>query len=369
MSTKAEKNAETLMIKDEARANALGAFLKQMNKDIPGEVTLLSDISPRITVQAVPTGAISLDIAIGCGGFPRGRIIELYGPESTGKTTLALQTALNVQKAGGNIGFVDAEHALNLELCDNIGLDRSRMAIYQPEHGEAAIDMVVTMIDSGAFDMIIVDSVAAMVPKAELEAETEQQFMGLHARLMSRFMRIVAGKVSASGVMLVLVNQVRQNLGQYGNPETTTGGKAIKFFASVRIEVRSAASKKIAGPNGNAIGINVKATVKKNKVGPPFKEAEYDVIFGQGIDSSSALIGACEETGVITKASSSYTEVATGERLAVGKDKLKAKISQDPELEKRLTDAVYESFNNKSLVALQEISLEDTEFTDESDLS
>jgi len=342
-----KKKLEQAAAKDESTADSLNAFLKEMNREKPGEVSRLGDTT-NFAVDSVPTGAISLDLAIGSGGFPRGRIIELYGPESSGKTTLALAVAKNVQAMGGNVGFVDAEHALNEELCHNIGIDFDKFIVNQPNSGEAGIEMVKKMIKSKAFDMIIVDSVAAMVPMAELEADETQQSMGLHARLMSRFMRNIAGPVAESGVMLVLVNQIRKNLGAYGTPDTTTGGSAIKFFASLRIEVRSASSQKIV-KNGDVIGITVKATVKKNKVGAPFREAEYDLIFGHGIDGTASIIDACESVGVLLRSGGSYTEAATGEKLVVGKENLKAMLKDDPAMQQRLTDAFYAKLKANSV--------------------
>ncbi len=335
---------------DDARAIALRTFLDTQEKARPGEVLLLNgDGAPRVDIDVIPTGAISLDLAIGAGGFPRGRIIELYGPESGGKTTLALEVAKRCQDEGGNVGFVDAEHALNRELCQHIGIDEARFVISQPDSGEKAIDIVSEMIRSGAFDIVIVDSVAAMVPEAELDAETTQQFMGLHARLMSKFMRRVAGDVSNTGTMLVLINQVRKDLGAYGAPDTTTGGRAIRFYASLRIEVRTSSSKKIER-NGQVVGVTVKATVKKNKVGPPFRQAEYDVIFGQGIEGSGALLDVAEATGVIERRGASYTYVTTGERIAIGKDNAKQLLSSEEgtDLRSRITDEVYAAMRGRT---------------------
>ena len=264
---------------DEARAEALEAFLGQMNKEKPNAVLRLNE-SSKVVIDTVPTGAISLDVAIGAGGFPKGKIIELYGPEGSGKTTVALTVAANVQKEGGTIGFIDAEHGLNRQLCDNIGIDPSRFVVFQPDSGEEAIEMVENMVKSQAFDMVIVDSVAAMTPKAEIDGDVEQHFMGLHARLMSRFMRRVAAITSEYGVMLVLLNQVRKNLAAYGTPDETTGGKAIKFYSSLRIEVRTSASKKLMKGN-DVVGHTVSATVKKNRLGPPHTPAQFDIIYGK----------------------------------------------------------------------------------------
>jgi recombination protein RecA len=344
---------------EDAKAAALDAFLTAMNKEKPGEVLRLDDDS-RVDIATVPTGAISLDLAIGAGGFPRGRIIELFGPESSGKTTLALSVAVNVQKMGGNVGFVDAEHALNRELCDNIGIDPRRFIVTQPDSGEEAIEMVVKMLASRAFDMIIVDSIAAMTPKAEIEADIEQQFMGLHSRLISRACRLWAAPTATTNTMLVAINQTRTQLSSYGAPETTTGGKALKFYSSLRIEVRSAASKKITRGT-DIVGTTVTATVKKNKLGAPFKQAEYDVIFGRGIEGSGSLLDVCEKLGIVARAGASYTHVVTGERIAIGKEKAKEIIASNDDLREELTAAVYAALNTGHMVTASESATEASE--------
>lgn len=334
----------------DARGAALEAFLQQTSKDSPGAVLRLSD-NTKVNIKVIPTGAVSLDLAIGAGGFPRGRIVELFGSEGGGKTTVALTVAANAQREGGVVGFIDAEHGLNRELCQNIGIDDRRFVVHQPDNGEQAIDMVEQMVRSRAFDVIIVDSVAAMTPKAEIEAEVEQQFMGLHARLMSKFMRRVAAIVNEHDVTLILINQVRKNLQAYGTPDETTGGKAIKFYASLRIEVRTSAGKKIS-KDGDVIGHTVVATVKKNRLGPPHMQAEFDLIYGRGIDGAGSLLDAAEKIGVLTKAGAYYTEAATGEKLSqqaedgklrpvVGKEAAKELVRSNQELRERLTEAVH----------------------------
>ena len=337
-------------ISDESRAEALETFLGQINKEKPNAVLRLND-STKVVIEVVPTGAISLDVAIGAGGFPRGKIIELYGPEGAGKTTVALTVAANVQKAGGTIGFIDAEHGLNRQLCDSIGIDPSRFVIFQPDSGEDAIEMVEKMIRSKAFDMVIVDSIAAMTPKAEIDSEVEQQFMGLHARLMSRFMRRVAAITNENDVMLVLLNQVRKNLGAYGTPDETTGGKAIKFYSSLRIEVRTSGSKKIMKGN-ETVGHTIAATVKKNRLGPPHTSAEFDIIYGKGVDGSGAIIDVAEKVGVLSRAGAYYTDVSTGEKISeedefgkvkavVGKEAVKDLFRRNTSLRDRIVESVY----------------------------
>ena len=327
-------------ITDAARAEKFEQYLKQMAKERPGEVLLLSDETSGVSVEAIPTGAISLDVALGCGGFPRGRVIELFGPYGSGKSSLALSVAAQCQKMGGEVAFVDAEHALNRQLALDMGVDPTKMVIVQPSFGEDAIEFVEGMVSSGGFAIVIVDSVAAMVPKAEVDADVGSQQMGLHARLMSKFMRRIAGPCAETNTMLILINQVRTNLGAYGAPEVSTGGSAIKFYSSVRIEVRSANSKKIER-NKVVVGQTCVATVKKNKAGPPHRTAEYDLIFGEGIESGGALLEVCEKLGIITRAGSSYTDATTGERIAVGKEATKMAISADEAMTERLTASVY----------------------------
>jgi recombination protein RecA len=347
---------------DESRADALSAFLGGMAKEKPGAVNRLND-AVKTNIAVVPTGAISLDVAIGAGGFPRGKIIELFGGEGGGKTTVALTVAANAQKIGGNIGFIDAEHGLNRQLAENIGIDPGHFVVYQPDSGEDAIDMVESMIKSRAFDVIIVDSVAAMVPRAEIEAEMDQQFMGLHARLMSRFMRRVAHLANEYGVMLILINQVRKNLAAYGTPDETTGGKAIKFYASLRIEVRTSGSKKITIGN-DVVGHTVLATVKKNRLGAPHTQAEFDIVYGKGLDASGSLLDVAEKIGVLSRAGAYYTEIATGERLSesddegkirpvVGKEAVKSLLRRDDVLRERLTASVYAALDGDPSVATE----------------
>lgn len=345
--TKAKEKAAVVI--DQSRASALDAFMKEMNKERPGQVRRLSDGALRIPV--VSTGAISLDHAIGAGGFPRGRIIELFGGEGGGKTTLALTVAVNVQKEGGNVGLVDSENGFNPDLALALGMDMDRFVVFQPNHGEEAIDMVDKMAKSGAFDMIIVDSVAAMTPKAEIDNEVEQQSMGLQARLMSKFMRRVAGVVNEQNVMLVLINQLRKNLGGYIAYDETTGGRAIKFYASLRVEVKSGSGDKLM-QGKEQIGHTITATVKKNRFAAPFKVGKFDLIYGKGIDGYGSLLDVAVELGVVNQAGAYFTEVATGERFSqldpetgktkqiVGKENVKAFIRSNPDVYERILATV-----------------------------
>lgn len=321
---------------DEAKAEALKKFMKDASRKYDTQVTTLDD-DTSVDVDIVPTGAISLDHALGVGGLPRGRITEIYGPTGGGKTTLALEAAKNVQAEGGWVGFVDAEHALNRSLTEGIGVDPSRFIMAQPDHGEQSIEMARDMIASGV-DMIIIDSAAALVPKTVMEADIEQNFMAEQARLLSRFMRVIAGPVQEHNVAFVVINQVRTNLAQYGAPEESTGGKALKFYSSVRVEVRTSASKQIK-KGTDVLGTTVTATVKKNKMASPFKSATYDVIFGKGIDGAGGVLEVALAQGVVEKNGNTWTAKYSGEdftpidvKLGVGQQKAKDALADDPEL-------------------------------------
>lgn len=342
---------------DDARASGLEAFLSQMQKDRPGEVRALSD-ETALRVDVIPTGVISLDVALGIGGLPKGRIVEMYGPTGGGKSTASLSVAVQCQKQGGNVGFVDCEQSLSKELAMNMGVDPDRFVVYQPKDGEDAIDMVESMLKSRAFDLIIVDSVAAMTPRAEMTADAEQQHMGLHARLISKFMRRVYAPVAEANAVLLCLNQVRTNLQQYGAPLQSTGGHGLAFASSIRIEVRTSPSKKIE-KNGIAIGTQVTAKVLKNKLASPYRQAEYDIIFGKGIEAGGALLSVCEDLGLVTRAGASYTDAVTGERLGVGRDNVKARLDSEPELAKRLEEAVYTTLNNQTVEVAPNPTVED----------
>ena len=358
-----KKKNDTAAKIDDNRAGALESFLNQMSKDKPGEVRALSDESA-LRVEVIPTGVISMDVALGMGGLPKGRITEIYGPTGGGKSTLSLAIAIQCQKQGGNVGFVDCEQALSKELALNMGVDPNKFVVYQPRDGEDAIDMVETMLKSRAFDLVIVDSIAAMTPRAEIDAEIQQQHMGLHARLMSKFMRRVYSLVSEANAVLLCLNQVRVNLQSYGAPERPTGGNAVAFASSVRIEVRTSPSKKIE-KNGVAIGTLVTAKVLKNKLASPYRQAEYDLIFGRGIEASGSLLSVCEQLGLVVRNGAVYTDATTGERLGIGKDNVKRVFEDDPALSKRLSDAVYATISASAQVPVEGSSGTDEYFTEE----
>ena len=305
--------------------NAVAAIEKNSGK---GSIMKLGDSSANIDIEAIPTGSISLDVALGVGGVPRGRIIEIYGPESSGKTTVALHMIAEAQKRNGIAGFIDAEHALDPQYAKKIGVDIDNLYISQPDNGEQALEIAETMIRSGALDIVIVDSVAALVPKAEIEGDMEDQQVGLHARLMSKAMRKLTGVINRSNCAVVFINQLREKVGiMFGNPEVTTGGRALKFYASVRMDVRRVEAIK---QGGEIIGNHTKVKVVKNKVAPPFKEAEFDIMFGQGISREGDLIDLAVKVDAVQKSGAWYAY--KGEKIGQGRENAKTFLREHPEI-------------------------------------
>lgn len=305
--------------------NAVAAIEKNYGK---GSIMKLGDFSANIDIEAIPTGSISLDVALGVGGVPRGRIIEIYGPESSGKTTVALHMIAEAQKRNGIAGFIDAEHALDPQYAKKIGVDIDNLYISQPDNGEQALEIAETMIRSGALDIVIVDSVAALVPKAEIEGDMDDQQVGLHARLMSKAMRKLTGVINRSNCAVVFINQLREKVGiMFGNPEVTTGGRALKFYASVRMDVRRVEAIK---QGGEIIGNHTKVKVVKNKVAPPFKEAEFDIMFGQGISREGDLIDLAVKVDAVQKSGAWYAY--KGEKIGQGRENAKTFLREHPEI-------------------------------------
>ena len=311
--------------KQKALEAALGHIEKQYGK---GSVMKLGDSSSNMVVEAVPTGSLGLDIALGVGGVPKGRIVEIYGPESSGKTTVALHMVAEVQKRGGIAGFIDAEHALDPVYAKNIGVDIDNLYISQPDNGEQALEITETMVRSGAVDIVIVDSVAALVPKAEIEGDMGDRHVGLHARLMSQALRKLTAAISRSNCVVIFINQLREKVGvMFGNPETTTGGRALKFYASVRLDVRRTETLK---QGGEMVGNHVKVKVVKNKVAPPFKQAEFDIMFGTGISREGEILDLASECNVVNKSGAWYSY--NGERIGQGRENVKIFLKDHPEI-------------------------------------
>lgn len=311
--------------KQKALEAALGHIEKQYGK---GSVMKLGESGAHMQVEAVPTGSLGLDIALGVGGVPKGRIVEIYGPESSGKTTVALHMVAEVQKRGGIAGFIDAEHALDPVYAKNIGVDIDNLYISQPDNGEQALEITETMVRSGAVDIVIVDSVAALVPKAEIEGDMGDSHVGLHARLMSQALRKLTAVISRSNCVVIFINQLREKVGvMFGNPETTTGGRALKFYASVRLDVRRGETLK---QGGEMVGNHTKVKVVKNKVAPPFKQAEFDIMFGTGISREGEILDLASECSVVNKSGAWYSY--QGEKIGQGRENVKVFLKEHPEI-------------------------------------
>ena len=311
----------------EDKLKALDAAIAQIEKQYgKGSVMKLGDNSANMNVETVPTGSLSLDIALGLGGLPKGRIIEVYGPESSGKTTVALHCVAEVQKRGGIAGFIDAEHALDPVYARNIGVDIDNLYISQPDCGEQALEITETMVRSGAVDIVVVDSVAALVPKAEIDGDMGDSHVGLQARLMSQALRKLTAVISKSNCIVIFINQLREKVGvMFGNPETTTGGRALKFYSSVRLDVRRTESLK---QGGEIVGNHVRVKVVKIKIAPPFREAEFDIMFGQGISREGDVLDLAVNAGIVNKSGAWYAY--EGDKIGQGRENAKTYIHENP---------------------------------------
>ena len=314
------------MNKDD-KLKALDAALTQIEKAYgKGAVMKLGDSGANMNIETVPTGSLSLDIALGLGGLPKGRVVEIYGPESSGKTTVALHMVAEVQKRGGIAGFIDAEHALDPVYAKNIGVDIDNLYISQPDNGEQALEITETMVRSGAVDIVIVDSVAALVPKAEIDGDMGDSHVGLQARLMSQALRKLTAIISKTNCIVIFINQLREKVGvMFGNPETTTGGRALKFYSSVRLDVRRTESLK---QSGEVIGNHVRVKVVKNKIAPPFKEAEFDIMFGKGISREGDVLDLAADANIVEKSGSWYAY--KGAKIGQGRENAKTYLAQNP---------------------------------------
>ena len=332
----------------EEKLKALDAALAQIERQFgKGSVMKLGDPGSQMNVETIPTGSLSLDIALGLGGIPKGRIVEIYGPESSGKTTVTLHMIAEVQKRGGIAGFIDAEHALDPVYAKNIGVDIDNLYISQPDNGEQALEITETMVRSGAIDIVVVDSVAALVPKAEIDGEMGDSHVGLQARLMSQALRKLTAVISKSNCTVIFINQLREKVGiMFGNPETTTGGRALKFYSSVRLDVRRIESLKQAG---EVIGNRTRVKVVKNKIAPPFKEAEFDIMFGKGISREGDLLDLAAEANIIVKSGAWYAY--KGQKIGQGRENAKQYLLDNPEVytevEKLVRDHYFASDSDK----------------------
>ncbi|PYV15719.1 MAG: recombinase RecA [Acidobacteria bacterium] len=324
------------------RSKAIDMALSQIEKQFgKGSIMRLGTKDPLVPVEVIPTGAISFDAALGVGGFPRGRVVEIFGPEASGKTTIALHVVAEAQKRGGMAAFVDAEHALDAGYAKKLGVDTDNLLVSQPDYGEQALEIVETLVRSNAVDVLVVDSVAALVPKAELDGDMGDSLPGLHARLMSQALRKLTAHVAKSKTCLVFINQIREKIGvMFGNPETTTGGRALKFYSSVRVDIRRIAAIK---DGDRVIGARTKVKIVKNKIAAPFREAEFDIVYGEGISKEGDLIDLAAERGILDKSGTWFSY--GGERIGQGRENARQFLRDNPDLRKKLEVAVRKALN------------------------
>ncbi len=353
------------MVENAEKKKALEVAMSQIEKQFgKGSVMKLGEFKA-MEIEAIPTGALSLDIALGIGGVPRGRIIEVFGPESSGKTTLALHIIAEAQKMGGEAAFIDAEHALDPVYSKKLGVDIDNLIVSQPDTGEQALEITESLVRSGALDVIVVDSVAALVPKAEIDGDMGDSHMGLQARLMSQALRKLAGAINKSKTVLIFINQLREKIGvMFGNPETTTGGRALKFYASVRMDIRKIENIK---QDGEVKGNRVRVKVVKNKVAPPFREAEFDIIYGEGISKEGNILDMAVNLDIIEKSGSWFSY--NGERIGQGRENVKKYLKDNPkvleDVEKKVRDNFAKAFEQSLGEELPEVEDDDEEEADE----
>ncbi len=347
--------------KDSEKMKALEAALGQIEKQFgKGSIMKLGDFQA-MNVDAIPTGALSLDIALGIGGIPRGRIIEVYGPESSGKTTLALHIIAEAQKTGGEAAFIDAEHALDPIYAKHLGVDIDNLIVSQPDTGEQALEIAEALVRSGALDVIVIDSVAALVPKAEIDGDMGDSHIGLQARLMSQALRKLAGAISKSKSVIVFINQLREKVGvMFGNPETTAGGRALKYYASVRLDIRKVENIK---QDGEVIGNRARVKVVKNKVAPPFREAEFDIVYGKGISKEGNLLDIAVNLDIIEKSGAWFSY--NGERIGQGRENAKKYLQDNPEVAKEVEEKIRANFNEAFEKSLGEETADEEENIEE----
>ena len=357
MAEKKKKNAVVAPVSAEDKKKALATALSQIERDFGKGTIMKLGENARMNVEAVPTGSLTLDLALGIGGVPRGRIVEIFGPESSGKTTVALHIAAEVQKLGGTAAFIDAEHALDPVYAKALGVNIDELLVSQPDNGEQALDITDALVRSGAVEVVVVDSVAALVPQQEIDGDMGASHVGLQARLMSQALRKLSGSIAKTNCVVIFINQLREKVGvMYGNPETTTGGRALKFYASVRIDVRKVENLK---QGDEVYGNRVKCKVVKNKVAPPFRVAEFDIIYGKGISKAGEIIDIAIELGIIQKSGSWFSY--NGEKVAQGKENTKKVISDNPELMKELEDKIKLRGKDIDLTADDAYSLDEDE--------
>lgn len=344
MASDKKKTAKVVVeVTAENKKKALDAAIAKLEKDFgKGTVMKLGDSAAQVSVETIPTGSLSLDLALGLGGVPRGRVVEVFGPESSGKTTVTLHMIAEVQKRGGIAGFIDAEHALDPVYAKNIGVDIDELYISQPDSGDQALEITETMVRSGAMDIIVVDSVAALVPRQEIEGDMGDSHVGLQARLMSQALRKLTPVISKSNCVVIFINQLREKVGvMFGNPETTTGGRALKFYASVRMDVRKIETLK---QGGEMVGNRVKVKIVKNKIAPPFKEAEFDIMFGKGISREGDILDLAVEVDLVKKSGSWYAY--NGDKIGQGRENAKLYLAGHPDVMSEIEELVRQHFQS-----------------------